>query len=209
MNQTDSFEQALAHCRRFRAQLPAIYNIRRQFDRPIPSLTPVSDFETDEHTDDEMMQNNEGDLDLANENESEIDVFDDAEVSIDDNFSMQNDTRDLVNGHNQSNDGDIGSNAETKHTLHNVSLDLNDEIAINALFNDESSQPDANSDEAEMTLGDGETAEKVDGKTMITKVIDDDVVMTYAHGEKPNPLKPLYRVKLNDPISENELESKF
>lgn len=39
---TESFERAKIYCQKFRAQCPAHYNVRRQFDQPVPSLNPIA-----------------------------------------------------------------------------------------------------------------------------------------------------------------------
>lgn len=92
------------------------------------------------------VQNDESNLANENESERDDDVSVAAENVVNDGDSFQNYEIDLNNGPNEINEGATGSNDEIKHTLHNVLLDLNDEIAINALFDDESSHPDENSD---------------------------------------------------------------
>lgn len=91
---------------------------------------------------------------------------------------------------------------DIKHSLQTIQMDASDESAINSLFcvNDNSIQLNQNS---ELVLDAGKSAEKRGDKIVITKIIDDDLQMTYTHGEKLNALQPLYQVKLNDPLSEN------
>lgn len=83
---------ALAHCQRFRAQLPALYNQRRQFDRPIPSLFQpvVSDAEA-EDTDNETAENNGSDSANENDVDDSVNASVAAENSVDSNHSVQND----------------------------------------------------------------------------------------------------------------------
>lgn len=289
-NRTESFELASAHCEKFRPKLPPHYNNRRQFDKPIPSLNPVSpaiaafgdnlqqdsDEETESHSpidhngDDslveeqqqpngsannvnsdssegneanttEQFQNNEsvvseGGIDenrSANDNMNsthveEANTTDEpfqgndsvlSEDGFDEIFSanhvehpIQDYGENLASEELQSNEnesasvGDTGSE-DVKNSLQTVQMDLNDKLAINSLFdnsaNDGPSEMDEILPQIELTLGDGETAEKKGDKIVITKIIDDELEMVYTYGETPKVLPPLYQVKMNDAISEN------
>lgn len=54
-----------------------------------------------------------------------------------------------------------------------------------------------------IVLEENETAELKDGRVIVTKRINEDLQMTYTYGEQPTILAPYYRVKLNDPVSED------
>lgn len=87
-------------------------------------------------------------------------------------------------------------------------MDAIDESALSSLFDkNDAIEPEACNQTAPglvgINLSHNETAEFKEGNIIVTKLIDDDLVMTYTYGEKPKALPPLHQVKLNDPISGN------
>lgn len=91
--------------------------------------------------------------------------------------------------------------------MHAVDVDPVDETAINDIFGSHTSvDVDENNPCAalsKVTFEPNETATIKDGKIVVTKAIDGDVEMVYTYGQKPTALRPLYRIKINDLITEN------
>lgn len=98
---------------------------------------------------------------------------------------------------------------DVKFGLAEVNVDFEDESMMNDLFdngsieNMPSNVQHATDALKGIQLASNEEAEVRNGKVIVTKRIADDLEMVYTYGETPKALLPLYRVKLNDSISEN------
>lgn len=103
-----------------------------------------------------------------------------------------------------------GTENNVKHVLKPVNMHADDENAIRNLFGDHGQSVEANDNNdlsadsiATVSLSHGETAEMIDGKIIVTRKLDDSLEMAYTFGETPTPLKPQYKIKINDLISGN------
>lgn len=198
----------------FRAQLPVLYNARRQSEAQPPELLlPVSShgnqsiqntndsnpsFAEESHiTERETEQRASnvlvgGQLFEQNEfNESDLDVFQEESAEESSSVSLP-----VV---------DSNSVGDLKCVLPNIELDAADSLAISYVFDDEETndaQIDVaqgrNTEDEEVVF---ETTYQEEGILKVKRVYGDGCEMVYTHGVQLVPQDPHYRVKLNDVIS--------
>lgn len=107
------------------------------------------------------------------------------------------------------NDHESVDETVSKFGLPQVDINDDDVAAMSHLFDENSQVTNGNTNDeasgvlATIQLEPNEKAEFRGGKIIVTKVIDDETVMTYAYGEKPIVFPPLYQIKMNDALSQN------
>lgn len=169
MNRSESFHTASAYCDKFRAQHPPHYNHRRQYDRPIPSLNPVSPAVSD-YEDNDQENSDEDGIDEsrsaqdAGENSSQGSEENAKDEQTQNNESVFSD--DGIDGNRSAQDSDEHSNADDEQTQNNQSVFSEDGIDVNRSAHDaggnlsQRSEENAiveqnRSDENESTIGNG------------------------------------------------------
>lgn len=155
-------------------------------------------FQPNDNTNSSVAQNNEIEIAVAN-NDSSVD-----EPQLRNESDLNGGTSDSSNSNNE-----IANGTDSKFSLPEVNIDADDLAMMSILFNgntnlgDSTGTNEEDSDIASIQLEENEKAECRDGKIIVTKVIDNELEMTYTYGERLNVKPPLYEVKMKDPISEN------
>lgn len=167
--------------------------------------------------------NDENNVAIANEpveSDEEVSQFD---TTVDNFYSSEEHNQNVdeqasVNTNNNSECADgvessaASNSVDLKHALQTVHMDVRDVTAINTVLESQSttkSQENATTESQEndqikqIELAANEKAEIKNGKVVITKTIDDDVQMTFIHGQSLIARQPLYNIKMNDAISDN------
>lgn len=211
----------------FRPLLPVLYNVQKQFDKPLP---PMPSNYRNANSLDSLGQNNiptepqfepvagPSTVHNAARNENPDVAFSDSIacdfVLIEPRSSIIHNTPRNVNSDivheepeqeeqdlvNQSTDESLPFE-EAKYIMPNVELDDTDMLEISHVFHDEQTN-DQQARICTSELNDNESIFLENGVMKIKKVVDDDCEMVYTYGTKIVPYVG-FEVKLNDPVSMN------
>lgn len=200
----------------FRPQLPVLYNARRLFEVPLPSLPATNQNTNHPNRIDDREPN-----DILGEVGSELDPIADQlsehNADLNDNLDVLYDEEgtEVQDSFVESSQANSKSNSddEIKYNMPNIVLDETDSSAVASFFNYEhmddeeqntiatTNNEEKNTD-ASTTVATNETIFSEDGVLKIKKIIDDDCEMIFEFGANIKPHVG-FDVKVNDPVSMN------
>lgn len=186
----------------FRPQLPLVYNARKQYEAPLPSLASIVQSTSHSHSFVDRQPNN---IPIENAPELQVEPF--ASTSIDHSSSVNENSdqfREELNAQSPPaetlpNNSVPYSDDDEKCILPNVELDELDSIALSTFFDDKDEDNERENTAAPISAP-NETSFLEGGILKIKTVFADDCEMVCASGAKITPYIG-FDVKCNDTFS--------
>lgn len=197
-------------CERFRPILPVEYS-RHNAAKPKPPndlITAVIDEEEEEKFAIPPVVLDA--VDIMEINEIMADEFDDSENIEEDAFQYENDSDFDHEPQPTAQEENIGVNAS--HELQGIDGQINDDV-VAASFQEagivridenpvaSSTHNDKILSQMPESVGNMRAEVLEGGQIRVTKIIDEDIEMSYMHGEEVRPNKLLFKLKANDSLS--------
>lgn len=178
--------------------MPVLYNARRRFELPLPSLN----LPNIQHSD-SLVQREPNDIQIVVEPEIETEIEPIADQLGDQNNSENENSGVFQEEHEvQESPAEFDLQAdnvdETKDIMPNVELDEVDSFAVSSVFDEEQDNTSLNTP----VLASDEITFFEEGVLKIRMVFDDDCEMVSTFGAKPTPYIG-FEVKANDAVSMN------
>lgn len=211
--------RAIYYRETFRPLLPILYNVQKQFEKPLPPMPsnyqnanrlstdpqfePIAGPSTAHNT-----AHNENPGVASTDSiacnfvliEPRPSIIHNTPRSINSDIVHEEPEQEMQDSLNQSTDESLPFDEE-KYIMPNVELDDTDLLGISHVFHDEQT----NDQQARICTpesNDNESMFLENGVMKIKKVVDDDCEMVYTYGTKITPYVG-FEVKLNDPVSMN------